>query len=342
MARNEQVPDRNIAMELVRTTEAAALASARWMGRGDRNAADQAAVDAMRLMLDTVDMDGLIVIGEGEKDEAPMLFNGERVGNGNGPQCDVAVDPVDGTRLLAMGRPGALAVVAVAPRGTLYNPRDMFYMEKIAVGPAARGMIDLSAPIDWNVRQVARANDLSVNELTVVILDRDRNTPIADQVRAAGARISFITDGDVAGAVSAAMAGTGVDLLLGIGGSPEGVIAACAVKALGGDFQCRLWPRDDADRQKAAESNLDLTRVLTLDDMASSDDVFFAATGVTTGDLLRGVEYVAGGATSESLVMRSRSGTIRKIQTEHHWRKLQEISGMRYADGPPPSPDPRP
>jgi fructose-1,6-bisphosphatase II len=328
--RNEQVPDRNIAMELVRTTEAAALAAARWVGRGDKNGADAAAVDAMRMMLDTVDMDGVIVIGEGEKDEAPMLFNGERVGNGRGPQVDVAVDPLEGTRLTALGRPGAVSVIACAPRGSLYNPHDIFYMEKIAVGPAARGMIDLNAPIEWNVRQVAISKGISVEEVTVIILDRDRNTDIADQIRAAGARIRFITDGDAPAAVSAAMAGSGVDMMLGIGGSPEGVVAACALKCIEGDFQGRLWPRDDNDRRAAAERGLDLSRVLTIDDLVKSDDVFFAASGVTTGDLLKGVEYVAGGATSESLVMRSRSGTIRRIQTEHHWRKLVSISGDRY------------
>lgn len=328
--RNEQVPDRNIAMELVRTTEAAALAAARWMGRGDKNGADGAAVNGMRLMLDTVDMDGIIVIGEGEKDEAPMLFNGERVGNGQGPQVDVAVDPVDGTRLLSLGRPGALSVVAVAPRNTMYNPKDIFYMEKIAVGPAAKGMIDLGAPIDWNIRQVARAKDLAMEEVTVVILDRDRNTQIVDEVRASGARIRFITDGDVAGAVMTGLAGTGVDMLLGIGGSPEGVVSACALKCLEGDMQCRLWARDEKDHRLAAEYGMDFNAVLTINDLVRSDDVFFAASGVTTGDLLKGVEYVAGGATSESLVMRSRSGTIRRIQTEHHWRKLQQITDERY------------
>ncbi len=330
--RNEQVPDRNIAMELVRTTEAAALAAARWMGRGDKNASDGAAVNAMRMMMDTVDMDGVVVIGEGEKDEAPMLFNGERVGSGHGPQVDVAVDPIDGTRLLSLGRPNALSVVAVAPRGTMFNPKDIFYMEKIAVGAAAKGKIDLSAPIAWNIEQVAKAKDLAVEEVTVVILDRDRNTEIVDQIRAAGARIRFITDGDVAGAVMAGLAGTGVDMLLGIGGSPEGVVAAVAMKCLEGDMQCRLWPRDDNDRKLAVERGLDVTRVLAIDDLVSSDDVFFAASGITTGDLLKGVEYVAGGATSESLVMRARSGTIRRIQTEHHWRKLEQISGTRYTN----------
>ncbi|MFN0096511.1 MAG: class II fructose-bisphosphatase [Dehalococcoidia bacterium] len=323
--REEQVPDRNIAMELVRTTEAAALAAARWVGRGDKNSADGAAVNAMRLMLDTVDMDGLIVIGEGEKDEAPMLFNGERVGNGRGPKLDVAVDPLEGTRLTALGRPGAVSVIACAPRGTLYNPHDIFYMEKIAVGPEAKGKVDLAAPVRWNIEQVAKAKGIEVEEVTVIILDRDRNTHIVDEVRAAGARIKFITDGDAPAAVSAGMPGTGVDMMLGIGGSPEGVVAACALKCLEGDFQGRLWPRHDDDRKLAAERGLDLTKVLTIDDLAKSDDVFFAASGVTTGELLRGVEYTSSGAVSESLVMRSRSGTVRKIQTVHHWRRLQQL-----------------
>ncbi len=323
--RNERVPDRNIAMELVRVTEAAAVAAAKWMGRGDKIGADQAAVDAMRMMLDTVDMDGVIVIGEGEKDEAPMLFNGERVGNGHGPQVDVAVDPLEGTRLTAQGRPGAVSVIACAPRGTLYDPHEMFYMEKIAVGPQARGAIDLSAPVDWNIRQVARAKGIPVEEVTVIILDRDRNTDIADQVRAAGARIKFITDGDAPAAVSAGIPSAGVDMMLGIGGSPEGVVAACALKCLEGDFQGRLWPRNDDDRRLAEERGIDLTKVLRIEDLVKGDDVFFAATGVTGGDLLQGVEYTAGGAVSESLVMRSRSGTIRRIRTEHHWRKLQGL-----------------
>ena len=321
--RNEQVPDRNIAMELVRVTEAASIAASRFVGRGDKNAADGAAVDAMRMMLDTVDMDGVIVIGEGEKDEAPMLYNGERVGNGHGPQVDVAVDPIDGTTLTSLGRPNASSVVAVAPRGTMYNPKDLFYMEKIAVGPAAKGMINLAAPVEWNIRQVARAKDIKPEEVTVCILDRDRNTEIVDQIRAVGSRIHFITDGDVAGAIAAAMTDSGVDMLLGIGGSPEGVIAACAIKALEGDMQCRLWPRHDADRRLAEERGLDLEQVLGLDDLVRGDDVFFAATGVTSGDMLKGIEYWAGGARSESLVLRARSGTVRRIQTEHHWRKLQ-------------------
>ncbi|HKS92964.1 MAG TPA: class II fructose-bisphosphatase [Tepidiformaceae bacterium] len=318
--RNERVPDRNIAMELVRTTEAAALGAAHWVGRGDKIAADGAAVDAMRTMIDTVDMDGIVVIGEGEKDEAPMLFNGERVGNGNGPEVDVAVDPLEGTRLTAMGLPGAVSVVGVAPRGSMYNPHDIFYMEKLAVGAAAKGKIDLSAPVKWNLEQVAKAKALAIEEVTVMILDRDRNTTIADEVRAAGARIRFITDGDAPGAVMAGIEGTGIDMMIGIGGSPEGVIAACGLKSVGGDIQCRLWPRHDDDRKYAADHGLDLTQVLTIDDLVNSDDVFFAATGVTTGDLLQGIEYVSGGARSESLVLRSRSGTVRRIQTEHHWR----------------------
>ncbi|MGB4863886.1 MAG: class II fructose-bisphosphatase [Tepidiformaceae bacterium] len=325
--RDERVPDRNIAMEMVRVTEAAAVAAARWMGRGDKIGADGAAVDAMRMMLDTVDMDGIIVIGEGEKDHAPMLFNGERVGSGRGPQVDVAVDPLEGTRLTAQGRPGAVSVIACAPRGTLYNPHEMFYMEKIAVGSEARGAIDLSAPVDWNIAQVARVKGIPVQEVTVVILDRDRNTDIADQVRAAGARIKFITDGDAPGAVSAGIPEAAVDMMVGIGGSPEGVIAACALKCLEGDFQGRLWPRNDDDRRMAAERGIDLKQVLTIDDLVTGDDVFFAATGVTGGDLLQGVEYTAHGARSESLVMRSRSGTVRRIVTEHHWRKLQSING---------------
>ncbi len=323
--RNEQVPDRNIAMELVRTTEAAALAAARWVGRGDKNSADGAAVAAMRMMLDTVDMDGIVVIGEGEKDEAPMLFNGERIGNGRGPQVDVAVDPLEGTRLTALGRPGACSVIACAPRGTLYNPHDFFYMEKIAVGPEARGKIDLAAPISWNIEQVAKAKGIAVDEVTVIILDRDRNTGIMDEVRAAGARIRFITDGDAPAAVSAGISGSGVDMMIGIGGSPEGVVAACALKCIEGDFQGRLWPRNDDDRRLAAERGLDLTKVLRIDDLCRSDDVMFACSGVTTGDLLKGVEYVPGGAKSYSLVMRSRSGTVRRIETDHHWRKLEEI-----------------
>lgn len=320
------VPDRNVAMEMVRVTEAAALAAARWMGRGDKNGADKAAVDAMREMIDTVAMDGIIVIGEGEKDEAPMLYNGERVGNGRGPQVDVAVDPIDGTTLLSLGRPNAVSVIAVAPRGTMYNPHDIFYMDKIVVGPQARGRIDITAPVSWNLEQIAKARSMPVEELTVVILDRDRNAQIVSDVREAGARIVSITDGDVAGAVMAAMEGTGVDVLMGIGGSPEGVVAACAIKSLGGDMQCRLWARNENDLRLAAEHGLDIDEVLTLDKLVNSNDCFFAATGITTGYLMKGVEYVASGAQTESLVMRSRSGTVRRIVGMHQRRKVEQIS----------------
>ncbi len=318
-------PDRNISMELARATEAAALGAAPWTGRGDKNGADGGAVDAMRAMLNTVDMDGVIVIGEGEKDEAPMLFNGEHVGTGSGPQVDVAVDPIDGTTLLSLGRPNAVSVIAAAPRGTMYNPHDIFYMDKIAVGPDAKGKVDLSAPVSWNLEQVAKARGISVPEVTVVILDRPRNETIVADVRAAGARIVSITDGDVAGAVMTGSAGTGVDVLLGIGGSPEGVTAACAMKALDGDMQCRLWPRHDDDRKLAVERGLDLAQLLTLDDLVSSDDCFFAATGITTGYLMRGVEFTSEGARTESLVMRSRSRTVRTIEAEHHTRKIEQI-----------------
>ncbi len=318
-------PDRNISMELARATEAAALGAAPWTGRGDKNGADGGAVDAMRAMLNTVDMDGVIVIGEGGKDEAPMLFNGERVGTGIGPQVDVAVDPIDGTTLLSLGRPNAVSVIAAAPRGTMYNPHDIFYMDKIAVGADAKGKVDLSAPVSWNLEQVAKARGISVPEVTVVILDRPRNETIVADVRAAGARIVSITDGDVAGAVMTGTAGTGVDVLLGIGGSPEGVTAACAMKALDGDMQCRLWPRHDDDRKLAVERGLDLTQLLTLDDLVSSDDCFFAATGITTGYLMRGVEFTSEGARTESLVMRSRSRTVRTIEAAHHTRKIEQI-----------------
>ena len=325
---NETIqPDRNIAMELARATEAAALGAAHWVGRGDKNAADGAAVDAMRAMLNSTDIEGIVVIGEGEKDQAPMLFNGERVGTGNGPSVDIAVDPIDGTTLLSLGRPNAVSVVAVAPRGTMYNPQDIFYMEKIAVGPEARGKIDLAAPVRWNLEQVAKAKDIPLDEVTVVLLDRDRNQPIVDEIRAAGSRIVSITDGDVAGAVMAAMDGTGVDILMGIGGSPEGVSAACAIKALDGDMQCRLWPRNDDDRALAKEHGLDLTQVIGLDDLVSSDDCFFAATGITTGYLLKGVEYTKQGAHTETIVMRARSRTVRRIEAIHHLEKLDQLIG---------------
>ena len=317
-------PDRNISMELARATEAAALGAAPWTGRSDKNGADGGAVDAMRAMLNTIDIDGIVVIGEGEKDEAPMLFNGEQVGTGNGPQVDIAVDPIDGTTLLSLGRANAVSVIAASPRGSMYNPHDIFYMEKIAVGPEAKGKVDLAAPVRWNLERVAEARGIPVTEVTVTLLDRPRNDDIVAEIREAGARIISITDGDVAGAVMAGMDGTGVDMLLGIGGSPEGVSAACAIKALDGDMQCRLWPRHDADKALATERGLDLNQVLSLDDLVSGDDCFFALTGITTGYLLRGVEVTRDGAITHSLVMRSRSRTIRTIEAEHHTHKVEQ------------------
>ena len=322
-------PERNLGMELVRVTEAAALAAGRWMGRGEKEGADQAAVDAMRLMIATVKMDGTVIIGEGAKDEAPMLYNGERVGTGDAPTVDVAVDPIDGTTLTSRGQGGALAVIAVSEGGTMFNPGPCVYMEKIATGPEAADLIDLAAPISNNLKRVAKGKGADVEDLTVVILDRDRHASIIKEVRAAGARIKLISDGDVAAAISAAKEGTGVDLLLGIGGTPEGVIAAAAIKSLGGMIQGRLWPRDEAERDAAIQQGYDLNQVLTTDDLVAGD-CFFAATGITDGELLKGVRYRGDGATTESIVMRSRSGTIRTISAEHHWKKLMQFSEIQY------------
>ncbi|MEU2348191.1 class II fructose-bisphosphatase [Modestobacter sp. NPDC049651] len=324
-------PDRNLALELVRVTEAAAMAASRWVGRGDKNSGDGAAVDAMRALMGTVHMRGVVVIGEGEKDEAPMLYNGEHVGDGWGNDYDVAVDPVDGTTLLAKGMPNAIAVMAVADRGAMYDPSAVFYMEKIATGPAAAGAIDITAPVAENVRRVAKAKGGSVGEVTVCILDRPRHEQLVAEVREAGARIRFISDGDVAGAIAAAREGTGVDLLMGIGGTPEGIIAACALKCMGGALQGRLWPRDAAERQKALDAGHDLDRVLGIDDLVRGD-VFFVATGITDGELLRGVQYRAGGATTQSLVMRSRSGTIRSIESLHSLAKLGQYAAVPFGD----------
>jgi len=326
-----QAPDRNLAMELVRVTEAAALAGARWMGRGDKEGADGAAVDAMRVILATVPMDGIVVIGEGEKDEAPMLYNGERIGDGTPPSTDVAVDPIDGTTLTALGRGNALAVIAVSERGTMFDPGPSFYMEKIAVGPEAADVIDIEAPVATNLKAVARAKGESVRDLTVVILDRPRHDVIIAQVRATGARIRLIQDGDVAGAISTAWPESGADMLLGIGGTPEGVIAAAALKCMGGALQGRLWPRNDAERQAAIEAGYDLTAVLTADDLVRGDNCFFAATGITDGELLRGVHYDAKGATTQSLVMRSKSGTVRRIDAHHELKKLNRYSAIPFA-----------
>ncbi len=324
------VPDRNMALELVRVTEAAAMAAGRWMGRGDKNAADGAAVEAMRFMLNTVRMDGVVVIGEGEKDEAPMLYNGERLGSESEPQVDIAVDPIDGTRLTAMGLPGAVSVVAVAERGTMYDPRHIFYMNKIATGPEAAGEIDIEAPVRENLARVAKAKRKSVEDITVVILDRPRHEGLIKEVRSAGARIRLIQDGDISGALTTCMPGSGIDLLLGIGGSPEAVVSACAIKCVGGNMVCKLWPRNGDETSRCRELGMDLDAVLGLDDLVNSDNVFFAATGVTDGELLRGVRYEGERIRTHSLVMRSLSGTIRYIEAIHRLSKLQTISDISY------------
>ncbi|HEY4006001.1 MAG TPA: class II fructose-bisphosphatase [Pseudonocardia sp.] len=328
--RRPEAPDRNLAMELVRVTEAAAMAAGRWVGRGDKNGGDKAAVDAMRKLIGSVTMNGVVVIGEGEKDEAPMLFNGEEVGNGEGPLCDVAVDPIDGTTLMSKGMPNALAVLAVAERGAMFDPSAVFYMEKLAVGPEAADAIDITAPVAENVRRVAKARSIDVADVTVCILDRPRHEELVSKVRSTGARIHFISDGDVAGAISAARPGTGVDMLLGIGGTPEGIIAASALKCTGGAMQARLWPRDETERHKALDAGHDLDRVLQTDDLVSGDNVFFCATGVTDGDLLRGVHYTPGGCTTQSIVMRSKSGTVRMIDGYHRLTKLRAYSSVDY------------
>ncbi|HTP14414.1 MAG TPA: class II fructose-bisphosphatase [Streptosporangiaceae bacterium] len=317
-------------MELARVTEAAAMAAARWVGRGDKNLADAAAVNAMRLLINTVSMKGVVVIGEGEKDAAPMLYNGEQVGDGTGPLCDVAVDPIDGTRLTANGMPNAIAVIAVSARGSMYDPSAVFYMSKLVTGPEAASAVDIEASPAANIQAVARAKHCSAHDVTVVILDRPRHAELISQVRAAGARIKLITDGDVAGAIMASREGTGVDLMLGIGGTPEGIIAACAIKCLGGVIQGKLTPTDDAERGRAVDAGHDLSQVLTTDDLVASDDAFFAATGITDGDLLAGVRYRAGGATTQSLVMRARSGTLRNINSEHQLWKLSAYSAVDF------------
>ena len=325
-----QAPDRNLALELARVTEAAAMAAARWVGRGDKNGADGAAVHAMRMLINSVSMRGVVVIGEGEKDHAPMLFNGEEVGDGTGPACDVAVDPIDGTRLCANGMSNAISVLAVADRGSMYDPSAVFYMSKLATGPEAADLVDIAAPPTANVRAVARGKGCSPQDVTVVILDRPRHAELIAAVRSTGARIHLITDGDVAGAIMAAREGTGIDLMLGIGGTPEGIIAACALKCLGGVIQGKLAPRDDSERRRALDAGHDLDRVLTTDDLVTSDDVFFAATGITDGELAEGVRYRRGHATTHSLVMRSRSGTIRNIKSEHQLWKLRAYAAVNF------------
>jgi fructose-1,6-bisphosphatase II len=334
-------PDRNLALELVRVTEAGAMAAGRWVGRGDKEAGDGAAVDAMRQLVSSVSMRGVVVIGEGEKDEAPMLYNGEEVGNGLGPDCDFAVDPVDGTTLMAKGMPNAISVLAVAERGAMFDPSAVFYMNKIAVGPDAADAIDITAPISENIRAVAKAKNSSASDLTVCILDRPRHAELIAQVRETGARIRLISDGDVAGAIAAARPESGTDLLIGTGGTPEGIIAAAAMRCMGGALQARLAPTDDAERQKAIDAGHDLDRILCTEDLVSGDNVFFTATGVTDGDLLRGVRYSGGGAHTQSIVMRSKSGTVRVIEAYHRLDKLREYASIDFTgDDNAPAPMP--
>jgi fructose-1,6-bisphosphatase II len=325
-------PDRNLALELVRVTEAAAMAGARWVGRGDKNDADQVAVNAMRVMIASVGMRGTVVIGEGEKDNAPMLFNGEQVGDGTGPECDVAVDPIDGTTLTAKGMNNAIAVLAVSPRHSMFDPSAVFYMEKLVTGPDAADVVDIRKPVAENIHAVAKAKGLHAEDVTVVLLDRPRHAGLVEEIRTTGARIKYILDGDVAGAIMAARPDTGVDLLLGIGGTPEGIIAACAMKCTGGVIQARLWPKDDDERQRALDAghDLDPDHILSTDDLVTGDDCFFVATGITDGELMRGVRFRGDGVTTHSLVMRSRSGTIRSISAEHSLNKLREFAAIDF------------
>ena len=332
MSPSTEKPDRNLALELVRVTEAAAMAAGRWVGRGDKNGADAVAVQAMRVMISSVSMNGTVVIGEGEKDNAPMLYNGENVGDGTGAECDVAVDPIDGTTLTAKGMPNAISVMAVAPRGSMYDPSAVFYMEKLVTGPEAADVVDIRYPVAENIHQVAKAKGSNPSDVTVMVLDRPRHADLVDEIRETGAMIKFISDGDVAGAIMAARPDTGIDLLLGIGGTPEGIIAACAMKAMGGTIQGRLWPTDDDERQRALDAGhtLDSDHILTTDTLVTGDDCFFVATGITDGELMKGVRYQAGGASTHSLVMRSRSGTIRNILSEHRLEKLRSYASVDF------------
>ena len=332
MSPSQLPPDRNLALELVRVTEAAAMAAGRWVGRGDKNDADGVAVNAMRVMISSIGMRGTVVIGEGEKDNAPMLYNGEEVGDGTGPECDVAVDPIDGTTLTAKGMNNAVSVLAVSPRGSMYDPSAVFYMEKLVTGPEAADVVDIRYPVAENIHQVAKAKGSSPSDVTVVLLDRPRHAQLVEDIRATGARIKFIMDGDVAGAIMAARPDTGIDLLLGVGGTPEGIITACAMKCTGGVIQGRLRPQDDDERQRALDAghNLDDDFVLGTDDLVTGDDCFFVATGITDGELMRGVRYRRNGATTDSLVMRSRSGTIRRITSEHQFSKLRDFSAIDF------------
>jgi fructose-1,6-bisphosphatase II len=330
MEQRNSDPTRNLALELARVTEAAALAAARFMGRGDKEAADEAAVNAMRIVLQTVDMSGVIVIGEGEKDNAPMLYNGENVGNGSGPEVDVAVDPIDGTRPLAFGRSNSLATVALAPRGTMFDPGPFVYMNKLAVGPQAKGVINIEKSITENLRAIAKAKRADVEDLTTIILDRDRHKDMIAEIRRAGARIRVIPDGDVAAALMTAWPDSGVDVLIGIGGTPEGVIAACALRAMGGEIQGKLYARDEDELRRGREAGYDFDKILTMDDLVSSEDVFFAATGITDGELLKGVRYFGDGASTDSLVVRGLTGTVRQIIATHQIDKLRHFSAVKY------------
>jgi fructose-1,6-bisphosphatase II len=323
-------PTRNLALELARVTEAAALAAGRYMGRGDKEAADAAAVNAMRIVLQTVDMNGIIVIGEGEKDNAPMLYNGENVGNGSPPDVDVAVDPIDGTRPLAFGRTNSLATVAIAPRGTMFDPGPFVYMNKLAVGPEAKGMINIEKSISENLEAIAKAKHKDLEDLTTIILDRPRHAEMIAEIRKCGARIRLIPDGDVAAALMTAWPDSGVDVLIGIGGTPEGVLAACALRAMGGEIQGKLYARDEDELRRGREAGYDFDKVLTMDDLVSSEDVFFAATGITDGELLKGVRYFGDGASTDSLVVRGMTGTVRQITATHRIDKLRQFAAVKY------------
>jgi fructose-1,6-bisphosphatase II len=323
-------PTRNLALELARVTEAAALAAGRFMGRGDKEAADEAAVNAMRIVLQTVDMNGIIIIGEGEKDNAPMLYNGENVGNGSTPDVDVAVDPIDGTRPLAFGRTNSLSTVAIAPRGSMFDPGPFVYMNKLAVGPEAKGVIDIEKSITENLKTIAKAKHKDVKDLTTIILDRDRHKDMIAEIRRAGARIRQIPDGDVAAALMTAWPDSGVDVLIGVGGTPEGVIAACALRAMGGEIQGKLYARDEDELRRGHEAGYDFDKILTMDDLVSSEDVFFAATGITDGELLKGVRYFGDGASTDSLVVRGLTGTVRQISATHRLDKLDRFSAVKY------------
>ncbi|WP_456325481.1 class II fructose-bisphosphatase [Desulfonauticus submarinus] len=323
-------PNRNLALDLVRVTEAAALASARWLGKGQRKAGDQAGVDAMRFIFNSLDIKGTVIIGEGEKDEAPMLFNGEQVGKGIGPEVDVAVDPVEGTNLLALGRPNAISVVGIAPKGSMYNPGPSYYMKKLVVPEEAKDVIDLDAPVEDTLKKVAHALGKDVDDLVVFVLDKPRHVTLIENIRKAGARIQLHTDGDVAGSLMAVDPISEVDIMMGTGGTPEGVLSACAIKALGGQMLCRLDPQKEKEKQALIEQGYNLNRIFTVDDLITSDDVFFAATGISGGTFLAGVKYTGDGAITHSLVIRGKTGTVRRIQAYHKWDKLMKISGIKY------------